>query len=52
MDPATRTLARIRVPHAEESVEALVETLMGRKPESRFKFIQSNAEFVAGDVDV
>jgi topoisomerase-4 subunit B len=52
MNPATRTLARIQVPHAEESVEALVETLMGRKPESRFRFIQSNAEFVADEVDV
>jgi topoisomerase-4 subunit B len=52
MDPRTRTLARIHVPHAEESVEALVETLMGRKPESRFKFIQSNAEFAVGDIDL
>jgi topoisomerase-4 subunit B len=52
MDPRTRTLARIHVPYAEESVEALVETLMGRKPESRFKFIQSNAEFAVGDIDL
>jgi topoisomerase-4 subunit B len=52
MNPRTRTLARIHVPHAEESVEALVETLMGRKPESRFKFIQSNAEFAVGDIDL
>ena len=52
MDPRTRTLARIHVPHVEESVEALVETLMGRKPESRFKFIQSNAEFAVSDIDV
>jgi topoisomerase-4 subunit B len=52
MNPRTRTLARIHVPQAEESVEALVETLMGRKPESRFKFIQSNAEFAVSDIDL
>ncbi len=52
MDPATRTLARISLPRAEEAVEALVETLMGRKPELRFRFIQENAEFAAADLDV
>ncbi len=52
MDPRTRTLARITLPRAEEGVEALVETLMGRKPELRFKFIQENAEFAAADVDL
>jgi topoisomerase-4 subunit B len=36
----------------EETTEALVETLMGRKPELRFQFIQENAEFAAADVDV
>jgi topoisomerase-4 subunit B len=46
MDPATRTLARVTLPRSEEVVEALVETLMGRKPELRFRFIQENAEFV------
>jgi topoisomerase-4 subunit B len=52
MDPRTRTLARVTLPRAEEPVEALVEALMGRKPELRFKFIQENAEFAAADVDV
>ncbi len=52
MDPATRTLARVSLPRAEEPVEALVETLMGRRPELRYAFIQENAEFAAGDVDV
>ncbi|HWF01170.1 MAG TPA: DNA topoisomerase IV subunit B [Caulobacteraceae bacterium] len=52
MDPATRTLARISLPQVEAEVDALVETLMGRKPESRFQFIQANAEFVQADVDV
>ncbi|MDH4384267.1 MAG: DNA topoisomerase IV subunit B [Caulobacter sp.] len=46
MDPVTRTLARVTLPRSEEAVEALVETLMGRKPELRFRFIQENAEFV------
>jgi topoisomerase-4 subunit B len=52
MDPRTRTLARVSLPRAEEPVEALVEALMGRKPELRFRFIQDNAEFAAADVDV
>jgi topoisomerase-4 subunit B len=52
MDPAKRTLARVTLPRAEEPVEALVEQLMGRRPELRFRFIQENAEFVAADLDV
>jgi topoisomerase-4 subunit B len=52
MDPKTRTLARVVLPRSEEQVEALVEALMGRKPELRFQFIQENAEFAAGDLDV
>ncbi len=52
MDPAVRTLARVTLPRSEESVESLVETLMGRKPELRFRFIQENAEFAADDLDV
>ena len=52
MDPARRTLARVTLPRSEDQVEALVETLMGRKPELRFRFIQENAEFAAEDIDV
>jgi topoisomerase-4 subunit B len=51
MDPAKRTLARVTLPRSEEAVEELVETLMGRKPELRFRFIQENAAFVAEDLD-
>jgi topoisomerase-4 subunit B len=52
MSPATRTLARVTLPRAEEPVEALVETLMGRKPELRFRFIQEYAPFATADLDV
>jgi len=52
MDPAKRTLARVTLPRAEETVESLVEALMGRKPELRFQFIQENAEFAQADLDV
>ncbi|HEY5008912.1 MAG TPA: toprim domain-containing protein, partial [Caulobacteraceae bacterium] len=52
MSPLTRTLARVTLPRAEEAVEALVETLMGRKPELRFRFIQENASFATADLDV
>jgi len=52
MDPKTRTLARVTLPENEAEIEELVETLMGRKPELRFRFIQENAEFAAEDLDV
>jgi len=52
MDPKTRTLARVTLPHDEEDIEDLVETLMGRKPELRFRYIQDHAEFAADDLDV
>ena len=52
MNPATRTLARVTLPRDEEPVLAQVERLMGRKPEERFRFIQENAMFAAGEVDV
>ncbi len=52
MDPKTRTLARVVIPSDDEGdFEGLVETLMGKKPELRFQFIQQNARFVE-DVDV
>ena len=52
MDPKTRTLARVTLPHDEEDVQDLVETLMGRKPELRFRYIQDHAEFAVDDLDV
>ena len=52
MDPKTRSMARVSLPRAEEPVEALVEDLMGRKPEPRFRFITENAEFAGEDLDV
>jgi topoisomerase-4 subunit B len=56
MDPATRTLIQVQVPTPDKKEQVretarLVESLMGRKPEKRFKFIQENAEFVR-DLDV
>ena len=59
MDPAKRTLLRVVLPNALDPdqrddaklTEDLVEALMGKKPESRFKFIQENAHF-ARELDV
>lgn len=59
MDPRKRTLLRVVVPDQRdpdqkddvEETKALVESLMGRKPELRFKFITENAKF-AQDLDV
>ena len=52
MSPLTRTLARVALPRSEEAVEELVEQLMGKRADARFRFIQENAEFAAGDIDV
>ena len=59
MDPAKRTLVRITIPAGhtdDELIEAkdtarLVDSLMGKNPEKRFKFIQENASLVE-DIDV
>ncbi|WP_018147356.1 DNA topoisomerase IV subunit B [Henriciella marina] len=56
MDPASRTLARITLPDSLDELTELkpaelIDTLMGRKAEHRFKFIQDNAKF-ASDLDV
>jgi topoisomerase-4 subunit B len=63
MDPEQRTLLRVTLPQkpdpaaielpAEEfeRTKMLVETLMGRRPELRFEYIQKNARF-ARDLDV
>jgi topoisomerase-4 subunit B len=45
-------LAWVTLPRSEEAVADLVEQLMGKKADQRFKFIQENAEFAVGDLDV
>jgi topoisomerase-4 subunit B len=54
MDPAKRTLVRVALAEGEEGAAetaSLVERLMGRNAETRFRFIQDNARFVR-DVDL
>lgn len=59
MDPAKRVLLRVSIPDAlnpeqradHKATAKLVEQLMGRKPEERFKFIQEHAQF-AGELDI
>ncbi|MGE0094874.1 MAG: DNA topoisomerase IV subunit B [Alphaproteobacteria bacterium] len=59
MDPKTRTLLKVHMPDAKKAEEKkdaastakLVETLMGKKPEARFDYIQEHAKFVQ-DLDV
>jgi topoisomerase-4 subunit B len=44
MDPKKRTLLKVVLPAEDRAATAeLMEALMGRKPELRFKFIQDNA---------
>jgi topoisomerase-4 subunit B len=50
MDPAKRTLLRVAIAEGKET-PAAVESLMGNKPEARFRFIQERAEF-ARDLDI
>lgn len=50
MDPDKRTLLRIEIVEDTETGEA-VDRLMGNRPEERFRFIQSQAEF-AQDLDI
>jgi topoisomerase-4 subunit B len=52
MAPGKRTLLQVRIdPESAKPTETLVESLMGRKPELRLKYIQENARF-ARDLDV
>ncbi len=44
MDPKRRTLLKVVLPAEERArTSDLIEALMGRKPELRFRFIQENA---------
>ena len=52
MAPGKRTLLKVELPKGHEAdTKSLVETLMGRKPELRFAYIQEKAQFVR-DLDV
>jgi topoisomerase-4 subunit B len=52
MDPAKRTLLRIAIGAGDKSAIAdAVNSLMGSKPEARFRFIQERAAF-AKDLDI
>ena len=51
MDPKARSLIKVEVlPSSLKDTDKRVEDLMGRKPELRLKFIQSNASFLKDDV--
>jgi len=52
MNPKTRTLARVVLPEGDlPATEDLVETLMGKRPELRFRYLQEHARY-AGALDV
>jgi topoisomerase-4 subunit B len=51
MDPAKRILLRVEIVE-EQTTGERVDSLMGNKPEERFRFIQENAEFAAVDLDI
>ncbi len=59
MDPAGRALLQVQLPDrsreenlsAARQIATLVESLMGKKPELRFQYIQENARFVE-DIDI
>lgn len=46
MDPATRTLARVVIDEEDTmTTESLINTLMGKKADLRFEYIQEHAQF-------
>ena len=56
MDPSSRMLARITLPDSIDALTELrpaelIDTLMGKKAEHRFRFIQENAHF-AEELDI
>jgi topoisomerase-4 subunit B len=52
MDPKRRTLLRVTLPtDLRAATNDLVESLMGRRPELRFQFIQEHAPSVT-DIDI
>ena len=54
MDPARRTLLKVVVaPERRGETNSMVESLMGRRPELRFAFIQERARTVEAEaVDI
>ncbi len=51
MDPKARSLIKVEVlPSSLKDTDKRVEDLMGKKPELRLKFIQSNASFLKDDI--
>ncbi len=52
MNPNTRKLIKVGIDNSDNGeTGSLITRLMGRKPEERFRFIQSNAQF-ASDLDI
>jgi len=51
MNPRTRTLLRISLPGGLAEPRELVETLMGKRAELRFRYIQENARFIE-EIDI
>jgi topoisomerase-4 subunit B len=53
MKPGVRTLERVELAlDGGEETSSLVERLMGKKPELRFRYIQENAQFAQEAVDI
>ena len=52
LNPSSRTLLQVSIGEGlEDATAEVVTALMGTKPEARFNFIQSNAEF-AKNLDI
>lgn len=46
MDPSTRTLLKVMIDENDNTISTLLDDLMGRNPQARFKFIQERANLV------
>ncbi|HRJ12648.1 MAG TPA: toprim domain-containing protein, partial [Alphaproteobacteria bacterium] len=51
MDPSKRSLIRVDMGSAEKASADMIERLMGKSAESRFQFIQENAQFI-NEIDI
>jgi DNA gyrase/topoisomerase IV subunit B len=52
LDPSRRRLLRVNIPEDDRAyTERTVADLMGKEPESRFKFIMDEA-YTAKDIDI
>jgi topoisomerase-4 subunit B len=49
MDPAKRELIQVSLEEGDQTAQQMIDRLMGRRPESRFQYIQESAHLITAD---